>query len=276
MLTGDKVETATCIAISAGFKSRQQGIFYMRDILAEKEAELKLKEFESKAENSLLMIDGQTIDVMMRKKHLEDMFFQITLQTPNVCVCRCSPQQKALITKKIIYYSKKRTLAIGDGGNDVGMILEANVGVGLVGKEGKQASLVSDFSILEFKNLKKLLIWHGRLSYYRSAIMAQFIVHRGLIISIIQATFSIIFYFVAIPIYNGYLMLGYSTIYTTLPVFSLLADEDIPLQAAEKYPPLYESLQRVRLLSIKTFMIWLFISIYQGCFIMLATVTFFN
>ena len=27
MLTGDKVETATCIAISAGFKSRQQVIF---------------------------------------------------------------------------------------------------------------------------------------------------------------------------------------------------------------------------------------------------------
>jgi len=27
------------------------------------------------------------------------------------------------------------------------MILEANVGIGIVGKEGKQASLASDFSI---------------------------------------------------------------------------------------------------------------------------------
>jgi len=32
MLTGDKVETATCIAISAGFKDRRQAIFYMRDL----------------------------------------------------------------------------------------------------------------------------------------------------------------------------------------------------------------------------------------------------
>jgi phospholipid-translocating ATPase len=133
-------------------------------------------------------------------------------------------------------------LAVGDGGNDVGMILEANVGVGLVGKEGRQASLAADFSILEFRNLSKLLLWHGRLSYYRSAIMGQFVVHRGLIISIIQATFSIIFYSVTIPIYNGYLMLGYSTVYTILPVFSLLLDEDIPLSAALKFPPLYESL----------------------------------
>ncbi len=51
------------------------------------------------------------------------------------------------------------------------MILEANVGVGLVGKEGRQASLAADFSILEFRNLTKLLLWHGRLAYYRSAIM---------------------------------------------------------------------------------------------------------
>jgi P-type E1-E2 ATPase len=28
-------------------------------------------------------------------------------------------------------------IAVGDGGNDVGMILEADVGIGIVGKEGK-------------------------------------------------------------------------------------------------------------------------------------------
>ncbi len=32
MLTGDKVETATCIAMSAGFKSRNQQLFFMRDL----------------------------------------------------------------------------------------------------------------------------------------------------------------------------------------------------------------------------------------------------
>jgi len=47
-------------------------------------------------------------------------------------------------------YTKKRTASVGDGGNDVGMILEANVGIGIVGKEGKQASLAADFSIDEF------------------------------------------------------------------------------------------------------------------------------
>lgn len=120
--------------------------------------------------------------------------------------------------------NNKRIAAVGDGGNDVGMILEADVGIGIVGKEGMQASLAADFSITEFGHLRKLILWHGRLSYKRSSILAQFVIHRGLIISIIQAIFIILFYFVAIPIYNGFLMLGYATIYTSLPVFSLVFD----------------------------------------------------
>ena len=165
---------------------------------------------------------------------------------------------------------------MGDGGNDVGMIIEANVGIGIVGKEGKQASLASDFSINEFKYLRRLLLWHGRLSYKRSAVLSQFIIHRGLIISIIQVIFSIIFYFVAIPIYNGLLMLGYSTIYTNLPVFSLVFDEDVNVSAVMKFPPLYKTLQKGRSLSTKTFLIWLWKSIFQGCVIMLASVIFFK
>jgi magnesium-transporting ATPase (P-type) len=49
MLTGDKVETATCIAVSAGFKSRKQQIFYIKDLHSIKDAEFRLKEFEVKS-----------------------------------------------------------------------------------------------------------------------------------------------------------------------------------------------------------------------------------
>jgi hypothetical protein len=39
------------------------------------------------------------------------------------------------------------TLAIGDGGNDVRMIQEANIGVGISGREGLQAARAADYSI---------------------------------------------------------------------------------------------------------------------------------
>lgn len=39
------------------------------------------------------------------------------------------------------------SLAIGDGANDEAMIKAANVGVGIIGKEGQQAARAADFAI---------------------------------------------------------------------------------------------------------------------------------
>lgn len=146
---------------------------------------------------------------------------------PAVVCCRVSPTQKATLTEGVKQYTGKIVLGIGDGGNDVGMIQAADIGVGIVGKEGKQAALASDFSLLKFKYISKLLLWHGRLAYKNTSVMSQFVIHRGLIISIIQTIFSLVFYSIAIPIYNGYLMLGYTTVYTMFPVFCIIFDEDV-------------------------------------------------
>ena len=53
------------------------------------------------------------------------------------------------------------TLAIGDGANDVDMILGAHVGVGLSGAEGAQAANAADYSVSQFRFLKRLLLVHG-------------------------------------------------------------------------------------------------------------------
>ena len=39
------------------------------------------------------------------------------------------------------------TLAIGDGANDVNMIKQAHIGIGIFGKEGYQAAGNSDYAI---------------------------------------------------------------------------------------------------------------------------------
>jgi phospholipid-translocating ATPase len=136
------------------------------------------------------------------------------MNLPAVIACRCSPTQKAEIAKLIKSVSGKRVCCIGDGGNDVSMIQIADVGVGIVGKEGKQASLAADFSITQFSHLTKLLgdylcvcgvlmlVWHGRNSYKRSAKLAQFVIHRGLIISVCQTVYSITYAFAPIALYQ--------------------------------------------------------------------------
>ena len=67
-------------------------------------------------------------------------------------------------------FPEKSSLSIGDGANDVSMILKANVGVGISGKEGQQAARSADFSIGQFKFLKTLMFFHGRESYRRNSL----------------------------------------------------------------------------------------------------------
>lgn len=62
-----------------------------------------------------------------------------------VICCRSTPTQKAEIVRFVKESMRKITLAVGDGGNDVNMIQEAHIGVGLIGKEGNSAALASDY-----------------------------------------------------------------------------------------------------------------------------------
>lgn len=89
------------------------------------------------------------------------------------------------------------------------------------------------------------VVWHGRNSYKRSAKLSQFVIHRGLIISVMQAVFSALFYFAPIALYQGMLIVGYATLYTNAPVFSLVLDQDVSEEIAMMYPELYKDLTKV-------------------------------
>ncbi|XP_064203155.1 probable phospholipid-transporting ATPase IIB [Anguilla rostrata] len=273
MLTGDKLETATCIAKSSHLVSRSQDIHIFRPVSNRGEAHLELNAFRRKHECALV-ISGDALEVCLR--YYEHEFVELACQCPAVVCCRCSPTQKAQIVELLKRHTGNPTCAIGDGGNDVSMIQAADCGIGIEGKEGKQASLAADFSITQFKHIGRLLMVHGRNSYKRSAALGQFVMHRGLIISTMQAVFSSIFYFAPVPLYQGFLMVGYATIYTMFPVFSLVLDQDVKPETALLYPELYKDLTKGRSLSFKTFLIWVLISIYQGAILMYGAFLLFE
>ena len=280
MLTGDKVETAKCISISAGLKAKNHKIFTLtydqikdeenkdNEIINLKE---KLNEYNNKIliDPHLLIIDGDILDLSL--KHCQQEFYSSAMQAPSVVCCRCSPTQKRLIVSNIKKYTKGRTAAVGDGGNDVAMIQEGDVGIGIVGKEGLQASLASDFSIKEFKSLNILILWWGRIAYKNTSTMANFIVHRGLIIAFCQFFFSLMFYYNPVPLYNGFLTFGFSTIFTSLPIISILLDQDVDKRNVINFPNLYKILLKGREINLKNFLWWLFKAIIQASIIMFGS-----
>lgn len=264
MLTGDKVETARCVAISAKLVARGQYIHTVVKLRDKSTAEDTLDFLRHKID-SCLLIDGESLSVMLSQ--FRSAFIALAVQLPAVIACRCSPMQKAEIAELIRQHTKKRICCIGDGGNDVSMIQAADVGIGIVGKEGRQASLAADFSISQFHHLTKLLVWHGRNSYKRSAKLAQFVMHRGLIVSACQAMYNIASHFDPKGLFINWLLVGYATVYTNAPVISLVLDRDVDEALANLYPELYKELKSGRSLSYRSFFGWVFVSVYQGAII---------
>ena len=86
--------------------------------------------------------------IIEKSEELRQKFLEASDTVEVVLACRVSPKQKAdivnLIKKR---FPQKITLAIGDGANDVNMILQAHVGVGILGKEGQQAARSADYAI---------------------------------------------------------------------------------------------------------------------------------
>ncbi|KAJ5663297.1 hypothetical protein N7507_004028 [Penicillium longicatenatum] len=264
MLTGDKVETARCVAISAKLVSRGQYIHTVSKV-TDKSAAQEALDFLRNKTDCCLLIDGESLTLMLGP--FRTAFISVAVLLPAVIACRCSPTQKAEVANLIRQHTKKRVCCIGDGGNDVSMIQAADVGIGIVGKEGRQASLAADFSITQFHHLTKLLVWHGRNSYKRSAKLAQFIMHRGLIISVCQTMYSIAGHFDPKGLFINWLMIGYATVYTNAPVFSLVFDRDVDERLANLYPELYKELKTGKSLSYRSFFTWVLISVYQGAVI---------
>ena len=117
-----------------------------------------------------VVIDGETLRYALDET-LKPAFLELTTQCNAVVCCRVSPSQKALTVKLVKDGRNAMTLAIGDGANDVAMIQEAHIGVGIAGLEGAQASMSADYAVGQFRFLTKLLLVHGRWCYIRVADM---------------------------------------------------------------------------------------------------------
>lgn len=94
-----------------------------------------------------IVIDGPTLTMVLEDEVLSTIFFQFGCKANSVLCCRVSPKQKSDVVALAKKNSTHITLAIGDGANDVPMIMEAHIGVGIRGKEGTQAARSADYTV---------------------------------------------------------------------------------------------------------------------------------
>ena len=144
MLTGDKRETAINIGYSCRLIKGCSTVVILDHELGDLHSCMSdaiAGITNAGVAHSVLIIDGQTLTIIQADSHLGALFTKIAIAAESVICCRASPSQKAYLVKTIRTQVKDSvTLAIGDGANDIAMIQEAAVGVGIAGKEGLQAA----------------------------------------------------------------------------------------------------------------------------------------
>ncbi len=98
-----------------------------------------------------IVVDGPTLGLVFEQPEICESFFEFGLHANSVICCRVSPKQKADVVSLAKHWKHTKpkfiSVSIGDGANDVSMIMEANIGVGIRGKEGTQAVRAADYAI---------------------------------------------------------------------------------------------------------------------------------
>lgn len=256
VLTGDKQETAINIGYSCQLLTDEMRDPFIVDgedhEIVERQLREALSHFPDEEQEgvtvnpsdtsvpaSSLVVNGHSL-VFALDESLEQLLLAVASQCRAVICCRVTPLQKANVVELVKKYKKAVTLSIGDGANDVSMIKTAHIGVGISGQEGLQAVLSSDYSIAQFRYLERLLLVHGRWSYFRMCKFLKYFFYKNFAYTFCQFWYAFFAGFSAQTAFGSVFISSYNMIYTAFPVLALGAfDQDVNDQNSIRYPKLY-------------------------------------
>ncbi|XP_052218556.1 phospholipid-transporting ATPase IF-like isoform X1 [Dreissena polymorpha] len=262
VLTGDKEETAVNISHSAGhFTSdmvtlnitQQSSSLECADLIR-KHAQL-LDQPASRGHRFGLVIDGASLAHCLVHSAI---LSQLALRCNAVLCCRMTPLQKAEVVK-LIKHSKNKpvTAAIGDGANDVSMIEEADVGIGIMGKEGRQAVRNSDYAFARFRFLQKALLVHGHFYYIRLSNLVQYFFYKNVAFITAQLFYTFFSAFSQQSLYESFYLMNFNMVFTAMPILMYgIFEQHLKPSVLLGNPKLYRKVSKNKNMSVRNFILW--------------------
>ena len=208
-----------------------------------------------------IVIEGAALKHLLGDPELEELLFAVASNCEAVIACRVSPKQKALLVNLVRHNITPEpvTLAIGDGANDVGMIQEAHVGVGISGKEGKQAVNASDFAIAQFRFLNNLVLVHGRWDFFRLSTVVLFSFYKNAVMVGCIVVFTGQTVFSGTPLFDEW-VISVLNFVCGWPITLLgLFDRTLSKQYVLKHPEVFKATRNNELMGMRLRVRWILI-----------------
>ena len=210
-----------------------------------------------------LVIEGAALKYLLGEPELEELIFSVASSCDAVIACRVSPRQKALLVNLVRHnvVPEPVTLAIGDGANDVGMIQEAHVGVGISGKEGTQAVNASDFAIAQFRFLEDLVLIHGRWNFFRLSTVVLYSFYKNAVMAGCLIVFNGETVFSGTPLFDEW-VIAILNFVAGIPILILgLFDRCLEKDYVRKNPEVFQATRDNELITRRVLIRWVIITI---------------
>ncbi|KAI9813570.1 MAG: hypothetical protein M1826_002483 [Phylliscum demangeonii] len=269
MLTGDKRETAINVGHSCRLIKDYSSVTVLDQAVGPVDQQVAvalLDRGRGDIAHAVVVVDGFTLAKIEANETLMSLFLDLAVAVDTVICCRASPGQKASLVRAIRKKVKHSvTLAIGDGANDIAMIQEAHVGIGITGKEGLQAARTSDYSIAQFRFLLKLLLVHGRWNYVRICKYTLGTFWKEMLFYLTQALYQRYTGYTGTSLYESWSLSFFNTLFTSLPVLFLgIFEKDLAASTLLAVPELYARNQRSAHFNMKVYLGWMFMCSTQA------------
>ncbi|KAH6588459.1 hypothetical protein BASA61_005914 [Batrachochytrium salamandrivorans] len=248
VLTGDKMETAINIGFACNLLKRSMILIVIKSksvddtIMQVKEALTRFWHASGAPMDRHeygMIIEGDSLKFALDPA-CKPILLELGCRCRAVICCRVSPLQKAMVVQLVRRGLSAMCLAIGDGANDVSMIQEADIGVGISGKEGLQAVMASDYAISQFRFLSRLLLVHGRWAYLRSSKLVLNYFYKNTTWLFILFWHQFYCAFSASLITDFTYSMFFNTVFSLLPTMLIGSfDQDVNDQIALQVPELY-------------------------------------
>ena len=272
VLTGDKRETAVNIAGTSRLLDPRRDLIVQIDLATGVSAKQQLedamasvKAARDSGQRASFIVDGKSLETILLPDTFE-MFRTLGQMVNSAVCCRVTPIQTASVVA-MFQELGNTCLGVGDGANDVSMIQEARVGVGILGLEGSQAERAADYAIPRFRHLRRLLAVHGRYSLIRNSHLIQYSFYKNIVYSLTHVYYSFYNAFSGQPIYDSWNIVFFNIAFTFFPPLVMgILDYDIRDQYLMRYPGLYAELRSpfaVRMSRASSF-VWIVLAVFHS------------